>query len=240
MRKDRIYHDNQGNTTVVPGLDSSPYNLFALIDDTVDGSRVPFSGPSGDYEGAPRKDFYMDAQESIYSGYKKEHGIKLETVYLPNGITALFGPVSCRQNDRGTLLLSNLDRFLELIQAHLPPHERCMAFGDSIFRGLLQCITTYYRVIAPNVLSSEEMKINAAFRAARIPIERNYGHRSCVQRICDSSAGLQLGKRHPYALEQLRVCHLLMNCYICLKGNQGSSVNTFDCSPPRLQDYLRL
>ena len=68
------------------------------------------------------------------------------------------------------------------------------------------------RAIAPNVLSDAEMKINAAFRAGCIPIERNYGHTSRVQRICDNTVGLQLAKRNPYALEQLRVCHLLMNC----------------------------
>ena len=47
-----------------------------------------------------------------------------------------------------------------------------MLFGDSIFRGLLQYITTYYRAIAPHLLTAEEVKINAAFRAARMPIEK--------------------------------------------------------------------
>ena len=93
---------------------------------------------------------------------------------LPNGISTVFGPVSARQNDRGTLNLSGLDRFLTLIQASLLPELRCMLFGDSIFRGLLQYIniTTYYRAIAPHLLTSEEVKINAAFRAARMPIEK--------------------------------------------------------------------
>ncbi|KAL7526186.1 hypothetical protein ACHAXR_002464 [Thalassiosira sp. AJA248-18] len=239
-QKDRLYYDHDGNSTLVPGLACLPYNIFGFIDDSVDPIQVPFSGPDGDYEGAPRREQYIDAQESVYSGYKHLHGIKVETVYLANGISTIFGPVSCSQNDRGTLNLSNLDNFLALIQAHLPPHERCMLFGDSIFRGLLQFITTYYRAIHPNVLTVPELTCNAAFRAARMPIERNYGQTSCVLRICDTKRGYQLGKRCPYALEQLRVCHLIMNCYICLNGDQGSSVNTFACSPPRLQDYLRL
>ncbi len=67
---------------------------------------VPFSGPDGDYDGAPRRAQYIDAQESVYSRWKKLHGIKLETVLLPNGIITLFGLVSARQNDRGTLNLS--------------------------------------------------------------------------------------------------------------------------------------
>ena len=239
-QKDRWYHDHQGNVTWVPGLEKLPYNIFGWIDGTIDKVLVPFSGPDGDYDGAPRRAQYIDAQESVYSGWKKLHGIKLETVLLPNGISTLFGPVSARQNDRGTLNLSGLDRFLTLIQTSLPAHRRCMVFGDSIYRGFLQNITSYYRAIPPDVLTPPELKINASLRSARQPIEKNYGLTSCVQRICDSRRGYQLGKQHPYSLEQLRVCHLLINCYICFNGDQASGVNTFDCPPPTIDEYLRL
>ncbi len=115
-------------------------------------------------------------------GWKSLHGIKVETVLLPNGISTVFGLVSARQNNRGTLNLSGLDHFLTLIQASLLPQFRCMLFGDSIFRGLLQYITTYYRAITPNLLTAEEVKINDTFRAARMPIEKNYGLNSWVFR----------------------------------------------------------
>ena len=127
------------------------YNIFGWIDDSIDIVQVPYSGPDGDYEGAPRRAQYIDAQESVYSGWKKLHGIKLETVLLPNGISTLFGPVSARQNDRGTLNLSGLDRFLTLIQASLPAHRKCMVFGDSIYRGILQNITSYYQLCPANL-----------------------------------------------------------------------------------------
>ncbi len=184
---------------------------------------------------------YIDAQETVYSGWKKLHGIKVETVFLPNGISTVFGPVLARRNNRGTLALSGLDRFITLIQASLPLHERAMMlFGDSIFGGLLQSITTYYCVIAPNTLTVAELKCNAALRSARQPIEKNYGLTSCVQRICDTKRGYQLAKKHPYALEQLKVCHPLMNCYICLNGDQAGSVNTFNCMPSPIEVYLHL
>ena len=239
-QKDRWYHDHQGNATFIPGLDALPYNIFGWIDDSIDRVQVPYSGPDGDYEGAPCQAQYIDAQESVYSGWKKLHGIKVETVFLPNGISTLFGPVTARQNDRGTLNLSGLDRFLTLIQAALPAHRKCMLFGDSIFRGVLQNITTYYRAIPPGILTPAELKINTAFRSARQPIKKNYGLTSCVQQICDTSREYQLAKRRPYAFEQLRVCHLLINCYICFNGDQASGVNTFDCSPPSIEEYLRL
>jgi hypothetical protein len=115
-----------------------------------------------------------------------------------------------------------------------------MLFGDSIFHLLLQIITTYYRAIAPNILTVPELKCNAALRSASQPIEKNYGLTRCVQRICDTRRGYQLAKKRPYALEQLRVCHLLMNSYICFNGDQAGSVNTFNCMPPPVEVYLCL
>jgi hypothetical protein len=145
-QKDWWYHNHQGNITWVPRLETLPYNIFGWIDDSIYQIGVPFLGPAGNFIGAPRRVQYIDAQESVYSGWKKLHGIKVEIVLLPNGMSTLFGPVSARQNDRGALNLSGLDCFLALIQASMHPHRRCMLFGDFIFPGLLQYITTYITV----------------------------------------------------------------------------------------------
>ena len=48
---------------------------------------VPFSGPAGDYKGAPHRPQYILAQESVYTGYKKMHGHKMDTVFFPNKIS---------------------------------------------------------------------------------------------------------------------------------------------------------
>ena len=47
------------------------------------------SGPDGNYDGAPCKALGNVAQRAVYTGYKKCHGSKVETVFLPNG-TAPF------------------------------------------------------------------------------------------------------------------------------------------------------
>ena len=127
-----------------------------------------------------------------------------------------------------------------MIQANVPPQDICWLFGDSIYRGMLQMITSYYRAIPPNMLTVAQVRCNKAFRSTRIPIERNYGATSCIFCCCDAAKSLQLGKRHPYALEQLGVCHLMINCYVCLNGDQAGSVNTFDYAPPPLEEYLTL
>ncbi len=100
-----MYHDHQGNVTFIPDLTELPYNIFGFIDDSIDRVYVPFLGPDGDYEGAPRRVQYIDAQETVYSGWKK-HGIKVETVFLPNGINTVFGPTSVGQAKRSWYLSS--------------------------------------------------------------------------------------------------------------------------------------
>jgi len=239
-QKDLLYIHHQGNATLIPGLTELPLNICGFIDDTIGPILVPFSGLAGDYEGAPRQPQYILAQESVYTGYKKLHGHKMETVFFPNGMSTCFGPVSAQQNDRGTLTMSGLDRFLVLIQAHLPPHLQCMVFGDSIFRGNLQMITSYYRALPPDVLVPSEIKCNAALRAAQMPIEKNYGLQSCAQRLCDTRRGTSYGSVRPYAIEQLWVCHLLINCYICFDDDQASGANTFLYPPPSIDQYLHL
>jgi len=73
-----------------------------------------------------------------------------------------------------------------------------------------------------------------------MPIEKNYGLQSCVQRLCDTRRGSSYGSVRPYAIEQLRVCHLLFNCYVCFNGDQASGANTFAYPPPSIDQYLRL
>jgi hypothetical protein len=156
-------------------------------------------------------------------------------------MSTCFGPVLGRQNDQETLNMSGFDDFMVLIQAYLPQHERCMAFGNSIYRGVaLQIVTTYYHAIAPNVLTFDERVCNASLRAARMPIEKKYGLQTCVQGLCDTRRGSCLGAAKPYAIEQLRVCHLLLNCYICFRGDQASGPSTYAMTPPNIDAFLEL
>lgn len=239
VQKDKVYYDNAGNRLDVQGLAHLPFNIFGFIDDSIEKIQVPYSGPEGDYEGAPRREQYMNGQEAVYSGWKKIHGIKNETVYLPNGICTLYGAESARENDRGTLNRSNLDAFVGMIQTHLPLNLRCKLFGDGIFHGALQNIITYFRSIGNVPLSYHELTTNAAMRSSRMPIEKFYAHKDNLWDVCAHTAG-HLAKKHPYAIEQLRIVYLLTNCFNCFNGDQGGSVNTFGLTPPRIEEYLAL
>ena len=233
--------------TVFPGLNRMPFNIIGFIDNTIDKCSVPHSGPRGDYAGAARKVDYDDAQQAVYSGYKRLHGIKNETVYLANGMTFMFGPVSARRNDRGVLQMSNLGPFLTQLQDGLfaaadGTEVKFGVFGDKAYNiADNDRVRSYYVETADGPpLTGDQIAVNRAMKSARMTIEKNYGMVSQIFKICHQEGELKLAKSNAYACEQLRVCHLLTNCYICLNGDQGSCSNMFDCRPPKLEDYLKL
>jgi hypothetical protein len=132
MQKKFTKHYNDGNSVDFDGLNFCPFVVFGFIDCSIDKICHPHSGPAGDYIGAPQKPGEDIFQRLVYTGYKKLHGIKVETVLLPNGIMTIFGPVSARIHDVGGLLqMSQLDEFLLMIQ-HGKDFEY-LAFGDAAY-----------------------------------------------------------------------------------------------------------
>ena len=117
FRRSTLRHLPDGCAQVRDGLHHLPFTLIGFVDCTIDRISVPYSGPAGDFVGAPRRSEYAIAQESVNTRYKKIHGIKMETVLLPNGISTVYGPCSERVNDIGLMRnLSGLDQFLFHIQ----------------------------------------------------------------------------------------------------------------------------
>jgi hypothetical protein len=112
--------------------------------------------------------------------------------------------------------------------------------GDGIFGLGLSCIVSYYRAAVGRPLTQDEKVVNSALKAARITVEKHFSQQNVVFRICNYRYGFKLAQKHGYAVEQLRVCYLLVNCYNCMNGDQAGSTNTFGCSPPKLEEYLAL
>jgi hypothetical protein len=119
-----------------------------------------------------------------------------------------------------------------------PPLEIVPSTWDN--RGH-QCIQSYYRAFGAGAqLTDAQKRCNAVMRSARITVEKNYAMVSNLFRICETRDGYKIAKERPYAIEQLRVCTLLTNCYVCMNGDVAGSDNTFGLSPPMLSEYLRL
>ena len=128
MQKEFTQHFADGNSRDCHGLNFCPLPIFGFIDCSIDKISRPFSGPAGDYVGAPRKPDEDIYQRSVYTGYKKFHGIKVETV-------------SARIHDTGgVLLMSQLDNFLSLIQQE--KEHLYLAFGDGAYNS--QFLTSEY------------------------------------------------------------------------------------------------
>ena len=103
------------------------YALF--IDNTI----VAFSRPGGNIEegqAAPRVP--LEIQQAWWTGWKKLHGLKYQTIVLANGMDfQVYGPISCRNNDLTSLDRSNIEKdFMELQQTDA---IKLKIFGDSAY-----------------------------------------------------------------------------------------------------------
>ncbi len=138
------------------------------------------------------------------------------------------------------LQTSNLSNFLFLIQRGLwttvaGAEIIFSVVGDGAYNIGLPCISSYFRSFVGGVdLNADEDFCKRHARSARVTIEKNFGMVSNLFCICNMRGANKLAKKQPYVLEQLRVCGLLINCYVCYNGNQAGSTNTFGLIPSRL------
>jgi hypothetical protein len=141
--------------------------------------------------------------------------------------------------------MSNVDNYLAAIQegkftvevADGPPKSVIYSvLGDSAFNFQLRCVQSYYRPLGGAELTAAEERCNFHLKSARMSIEHSFGQLSNLFKICHCKDEVKLGKKIPYALEQLRVCHLLQNCHVCFNGNSTS--NKFLVPPPPIDRYL--
>ena len=158
---------------------------------------------------------------------------------MPDGLSHIFEPVSARPNNFAVLRMGNLNEFLLLLQRGLwitagSTQVLFVAFGDGAYNLVLPCISSYYCAFGGVPLTNDQDKCNQHLRSARITIEKNFGMVSNLFCICNLKEWNKLAKRSPRALKQLRVCHLLINCYVCCNGDQAGSTNTFGLMPPSL------
>jgi hypothetical protein len=99
----KVVEKSEGAINYPPGS----YLVFGFIDDTSIRTCRPGGGPAAEGENAERNSMLL--QESFYFGYKKHHGIKFQTIELPDGMCAhLFGPKSYRESDVDLLTASGI------------------------------------------------------------------------------------------------------------------------------------
>ena len=93
------------------------FRVFGFTDNTMNATCRPGGGPTRTGEDAPRADPLI--QRAWYNGWKKLHGMKWQTVDLPNGMNMhVWGPVSIRHNDIWTLEVYSLFFLFSLYISH--------------------------------------------------------------------------------------------------------------------------
>jgi hypothetical protein len=104
--------------------------VFGFIDNTMFAFCRPGGGPIRDGEQSPRVPKIV--QQAWYTGWKKLHGMKWQTVILANGMDfEVWGPASVRHPDAYTLNHSNIEEKLEILQRN--KLLKYKMYGDSAY-----------------------------------------------------------------------------------------------------------
>ena len=125
----KLLNINHANWRLVfpPAELQNGFRYVGFIDNTMVAFCRP-GGVMGDGAAAPRVP--LEVQQAWWTGWKKLHGMKWQTVVLANGMDLqVYGPLSVRQNDLDTLVLSNLEEDFELLMEG--DEIQYKLFGDS-------------------------------------------------------------------------------------------------------------
>ena len=166
-------------------------------------------------------------QRAVYNGHKRKHGLKFQSVVVPDGMVAqMFGPVEGRRHDITLLKLSKLEGKMLLF----PPD--CFLYGDQAYPLRPWLLSPFRGANKP-----PSMRLwNKRMRTVRISVEHGFkiitslfAHLKYVpaQRVFNT----------PVA-KQFVVCTALSNMHNCLDPNQVSQ--HFGFAPPTLEQYCAM
>lgn len=195
-------------------------NIWAFVDGTLRPTCRPIYG-----------------QESQYSGHKRIHGLKFESVSLPNGIIArLFGPEDGRRHDITLARKSGLyDALKEIGDLGMEKWGlKFRAYADSGYIGLFNdhLIVGYKGA----TLTAEQLAFNLTMSKVRESVEW------CFGKVITYFAFLDFRKNLKVFLQPVAAYYitgvLLTNCHTCFYGSLTSEY--FGCIPPDIEDYLRV
>lgn len=166
-------------------------------------------------------------QADYYSGHKRFHCLKYQSVVTPNGlITNMYGPIEGRRHDGYMLGQSNL---VEQLAANPRLSNYCV-YGDPAY-------ALHANVQAPfrgHDLGREQAEFNTLMSSVRQSVE--WGFKGIVNLF----AFVDFHKNQKMLLQPVGkyylVAALLTNCHSCLYSNQIAT--SFGLPSPTLEEYL--
>ena len=191
------------------------FNIFAFIDNTMIKMCRPGGGPLTDGEAAPR--LPKEIQQAWWTGWKKLHGMKWQSVTMANGMDfEIWGPVSVRHPDAFTLNGSRIEEKLRECQAGRDLQFKL--FGDSAYFD-----DEYLATGGGRGMSS-----------VRESVEWGYKDLKTIWKVCDWRNVLKL-RSQPVA-KIMFVCFLLKNIHTTFYACQTAA--HFVLQPPTFEDYI--
>ena len=165
-----------------------------------------------------------------FSGHKKRHLMKFQSVMTPLGVVVhLFGPYEGQRHDAHILQASGLVPQMQLYTIQ-PGGGAYSVYADSAY-PLQPCVLCSFQGAH---LTPEQRRFDADMVAVWVAVE--WGFNSVLSQF----SHLEMKTKQRILLEPVGqtyvVATLLSNCTACLYGNQVS--NYFDLQPPFLEDYL--
>jgi hypothetical protein len=191
------------------------FSVFGFIDNTMLAMCRPGGGPIQGGEQSARVDKLV--QQAWWTGWKKLHGLKFQTVVMANGMDfEVWGPTSVRHNDNYTLAKSNIIE--KLRQCQLGNQFQYKIFGDSAYFDNPYLATGGGRGMA----------------SVRETVEWEYKDVKTYWKYCDYRHCLKM-KRQPLA-KIFFVALLLRNAHCCFYGCEAAGY--FNFLPPTFDDWI--
>lgn len=188
----------------------------------IDGTLITISRPTDD-------------QRLMYSGHKRKHGIKFQSIVNPQGIfifiigiiVHLAGPFEGRIHDAN--IFRNSGIMFDMHDNLNHDNRRFCIFGDPAY-GL----GPYIQIGFGNTFSSVEADYNYLASKCRISVEWGFAKIASLFAFVKFEKNLKIGLQ-PVGL-YYRVAAVLTNAHTCLYSSQ--TAHYFDCSPPDIYEYF--
>jgi hypothetical protein len=173
-------------------------------------------------------------QNLLWTKYKKCHGIKFQSIVVPDGFVAcLWGPWVAKRHDARMLRESGLMEMLQqLMPADLSNGRVYALYGDLAYP---QSIWLFGGYVNPEP-NSPRAQFNKLMSKARIAVEWGFAQIILQWSHVDFRASMKIFQE-PIAQQYLN-CAFLCNIRCCFYGNQTS--NYFGGKPFSVEEYLGL
>ena len=212
-------------------LDNYPFEdhrIFAFVDAKSHESCRP--GGSGQADTRDERDVLNALQQAFYTHYGKLHGLRVQSITLPNGMFGNIFVATAAQNDRGLLNISGIQ---EAYQALFDEHQ--IYVRGQYYPALAGDDTYNHSLIVVRSYGGQNDGFRECFKSARVKIEHHFGYVMSLWRLLMKFYLHRIIDRNKFQ-KRLVVAHFLTNCKSCFEGNTVATA--FGCQTPNIEEYL--